>query len=233
MNAEELAARQRALLTRLDALDDRLQAHCTSTKIANDDSNSRLKASQTEGTSTLSNPVEGGLNVEERLTALLRAGGVSKFEFKRVSEGYYDSPLESRQQELRAASVDHLCKSIVMVRTQIVGTSRLQVASMVLQLSSVETIHPPSPCGTSQGLLADRPAFLCHSPSLYNLLHDADKHASSGRNYRLQQSFEFQVLCCGHSGENAGSMILWFLCTTQCVASRLATMLVVSPLMNQ
>ncbi|KAL0716757.1 hypothetical protein Bca4012_066079 [Brassica carinata] len=53
-----------------------------------------------------------------RLSAILRSGGVNDFSFKRVSPDYYDWPLESRRDVLRASSVDHLCKSIVLVNTQ-------------------------------------------------------------------------------------------------------------------
>ena len=173
MHAEELAARQEALLARLDALDDRLQAHCSSASKAKDDSNSStLKVSRTAGTSALSNPIDGSLSVEERLTALLRAGGVSKFEFKRVSAGYYDSPLESRQQELQAASVDHLCKSIVMVRSQIDDIVCLQVSL----ISLCSRFHNFS-------MIIYASASFSLSPSLCNLLHNADKHTSSGGNY--------------------------------------------------
>ncbi|KAJ4872923.1 YbaK/aminoacyl-tRNA synthetase-associated domain [Raphanus sativus] len=53
-----------------------------------------------------------------RLSAILRSGGVKDFSFKRVAPDYYDWPLESRRGVLGASSVDHLCKSIVLVNTQ-------------------------------------------------------------------------------------------------------------------
>ncbi|KAF2619534.1 hypothetical protein F2Q68_00040237 [Brassica cretica] len=53
-----------------------------------------------------------------RLSAILRSGGVKDFSFKRVAPDYYDWPLESRREVLGASSVDHLCKSIVLVNTQ-------------------------------------------------------------------------------------------------------------------
>ncbi|XP_009123017.1 uncharacterized protein LOC103847690 [Brassica rapa] len=53
-----------------------------------------------------------------RLSAILRSGGVNDFSFKRVAPDYYDWPLESRRDVLGASSVDHLCKSIVLVNTQ-------------------------------------------------------------------------------------------------------------------
>lgn len=51
-----------------------------------------------------------------RLSAILRSGGVKDISFKRVAPDYYDWPLESRRDVLGASSVDHLCKSIVLVR---------------------------------------------------------------------------------------------------------------------
>ncbi|KAH7427376.1 hypothetical protein KP509_10G041200 [Ceratopteris richardii] len=57
-------------------------------------------------------------SVEEALTSLLRKSGVSTFQFKKVPADYYDRTLEERKDLLGAASIDHLCKSIVMVNTQ-------------------------------------------------------------------------------------------------------------------
>jgi hypothetical protein len=53
-----------------------------------------------------------------RLSTILQSGGVNDFCFKRVATDYYDWPLESRRDVLGASSVDHLCKSIVLVNTQ-------------------------------------------------------------------------------------------------------------------
>ncbi|XP_057420834.1 uncharacterized protein LOC130714878 [Lotus japonicus] len=53
-----------------------------------------------------------------RLSSILRTNGVDDFSFKRVPSDYYDSPLEVRRDALAAASIHHLCKSIVLVNTQ-------------------------------------------------------------------------------------------------------------------
>ncbi|ESQ55792.1 hypothetical protein EUTSA_v10026162mg [Eutrema salsugineum] len=53
-----------------------------------------------------------------RLSSILRSGGVNDFCFKRVASDYYDWSLESRRVVLGASSIDHLCKSIVLVNTQ-------------------------------------------------------------------------------------------------------------------
>lgn len=55
---------------------------------------------------------------EGRLSAILRAKGAKDFIFKRVPSDYYNWSLEARRDVLDAASVDHLCKSIVLVNTQ-------------------------------------------------------------------------------------------------------------------
>ncbi|XVF10813.1 hypothetical protein REPUB_Repub07fG0215900 [Reevesia pubescens] len=57
-------------------------------------------------------------DVEARLSNILRSNGVNEFSFKRVPSDYYDWPFESRRDILGAASVHHLCKSIVLVNTQ-------------------------------------------------------------------------------------------------------------------
>ncbi|GAB2274155.1 hypothetical protein Dimus_008924 [Dionaea muscipula] len=54
----------------------------------------------------------------DRLSTILRSNNVSDFIFKRVPSDYYDLPLEARRDVLGAASIHHLCKSIVLVNTQ-------------------------------------------------------------------------------------------------------------------
>ena len=58
----------------------------------------------------------GSSPVQERLTNLLVGNKCDDFKFCRVPSDYYDLTYEQRQVLLGAASVDHLCKSIVMVR---------------------------------------------------------------------------------------------------------------------
>jgi hypothetical protein len=54
--------------------------------------------------------------VEQRLAKILTAGGATGFTFKRVPSNYYERSFEERRDLLGATSIDHLCKSIVMVR---------------------------------------------------------------------------------------------------------------------
>lgn len=56
---------------------------------------------------------------EARLSAILLANGVKDFVFKRVASDYYDWSLDARRDALRAASIHHLCKSIVLVPSSI------------------------------------------------------------------------------------------------------------------
>ncbi|XP_009605230.1 uncharacterized protein LOC107826295 [Nicotiana tabacum] len=55
---------------------------------------------------------------EDHLSSILVVNGVREFSFKRVPSDYYDWPLEARRDVLGAASIHHLCKSIVLVNTQ-------------------------------------------------------------------------------------------------------------------
>ncbi|KAM6557850.1 hypothetical protein CsatB_004869 [Cannabis sativa] len=57
-------------------------------------------------------------DTEARLSSILRSHGVKDFCFKKVASDYYNWPLEARRDALSAPSVDHLCKSIVLVNTQ-------------------------------------------------------------------------------------------------------------------
>ena len=52
---------------------------------------------------------------ETRLSEILLNNGVKYFAFKKVGFDFYDLSLELRRDALCAASVHHLCKSIVMV----------------------------------------------------------------------------------------------------------------------
>ena len=58
----------------------------------------------------------GASPVQERLEDLLVANKCDSFKFCRVPSDYYELTYEQRQALLGAASVDHLCKSIVMVK---------------------------------------------------------------------------------------------------------------------
>ncbi|CAM6118219.1 unnamed protein product [Calypogeia fissa] len=61
--------------------------------------------------------LEQGGGVEKRLTRILTEAR-AEFVFRRVPGDYYGRSFEERRDLLGAASVDHLCKSIVMVNTQ-------------------------------------------------------------------------------------------------------------------
>ncbi|GLT78390.1 hypothetical protein SLA2020_499270 [Shorea laevis] len=67
--------------------------------------------------SAISNSV-ADCDTEARLSNILRSNGVNNFSFRKVPSDYYDWSLESRRDALGAASVHHLCKSIVLVNTQ-------------------------------------------------------------------------------------------------------------------
>ncbi|KAH6828194.1 YbaK/aminoacyl-tRNA synthetase-associated domain-containing protein [Perilla frutescens var. hirtella] len=69
-------------------------------------------------TATATATADDSATTEDRLSAILRAKSVRDFSFKRVSSDYYDWTLEARRDVLGAASIHHLCKSIVLVNTQ-------------------------------------------------------------------------------------------------------------------
>ncbi|CAN1185937.1 hypothetical protein LINPERHAP2_LOCUS37859 [Linum perenne] len=103
MEAEELAELERVqigILHRISKLEAALNL-----EVNNDDT--RLHQQPANAATT-----------EDRLSAILRSNGVTDFSFKRVASDYYDWPYESRRDVLGAASIHHLCKSIVLVNTQ-------------------------------------------------------------------------------------------------------------------
>ncbi|KAB1217029.1 hypothetical protein CJ030_MR4G021292 [Morella rubra] len=57
-------------------------------------------------------------DTETRLSGILRTNGVNDFSFKKVLSDYYDWPLEARRDAVGAVTIEHLCKSIVLVNTQ-------------------------------------------------------------------------------------------------------------------
>lgn len=60
---------------------------------------------------------DGSTTIERRLSAILCGNAVRDFSFKRVPSDYYNWTLEARRDILGAASIHHLCKSIVLVLT--------------------------------------------------------------------------------------------------------------------
>lgn len=69
---------------------------------------------QSSSPPSLSLPIDENETVA-RLSTILRSGGVNDFCFKRVAPDYYDWSFESRRDVLGASSINHLCKSIVLV----------------------------------------------------------------------------------------------------------------------
>ncbi|KAJ6804449.1 uncharacterized protein M6B38_183295 [Iris pallida] len=96
----KLEQRQIHILQRITALELHLQAqHLSSLSIAA--------------------PASGRADTtESRLSAILASLGAGDFVFRRVASDYYDRSLEERRDIVGAASVHHLCKSIVLVNTQ-------------------------------------------------------------------------------------------------------------------
>ncbi|KAL3647288.1 hypothetical protein CASFOL_008256 [Castilleja foliolosa] len=72
----------------------------------------------TNSSSLTLSSTDASTTTEGRLSAILRANAVGDFIFKRVPSDYYDWTLEARRDILDAASIHHLCKSIVLVNTQ-------------------------------------------------------------------------------------------------------------------
>lgn len=97
----ELEAVQTRILQRITELELSLQTQRLSCLSISPDSDAAAKS--------------GGETIEVRLAAILRARGIQDFQFKRVPHDYYDRSLEARREILDAASIHHLCKSIVMV----------------------------------------------------------------------------------------------------------------------
>ncbi|KAI3409647.1 uncharacterized protein J3R85_019036 [Psidium guajava] len=92
---------------------------------------SSLPVATSDAVSALSGQLPSSLGVaapdsvsgtEARLSAILRSNGVTDFAFKTVPGDYYERSYEERQRILGAHSIDHLCKSIVMVNTQAPST---------------------------------------------------------------------------------------------------------------
>lgn len=60
-------------------------------------------------------------DTETRLSGILRTNGVNDFSFKKVLSDYYDWPLEARRDAVGAVTIEHLCKSIVLVNALVLS----------------------------------------------------------------------------------------------------------------
>ncbi|KAG2434874.1 hypothetical protein HYH02_012074 [Chlamydomonas schloesseri] len=109
-----LARRQEAILNRIAALASALGL----------DAGALQGPGPAATTATAAPPALLGISpdaspMQQRLEAeLISKGCVSEARFVRVPADYYDQPLEFRRDCLGAASIDHLCKSIVMENTR-------------------------------------------------------------------------------------------------------------------
>ena len=115
----ELERVQTQLLQRISELEHRYLPQCQN------------HSTPSPSPSTDSPPVEDADTVA-RLSAILRANAVDDFSFKRVPPDYYDWPLEARRDALGAHSIDHLCKSIVLVYIYIYIYYTLKIKSFFL-----------------------------------------------------------------------------------------------------
>jgi len=99
-----LRTRQKELIRRIQALE-------SGTRFSPNPDGISAKAS---ATSDGRQPSE----VQTRVSQILLDKGVNNFYFVRAPPNYYDESLEFRREVLNAASVDHLCKTIVMQNTR-------------------------------------------------------------------------------------------------------------------
>ncbi|WJX94678.1 hypothetical protein P8452_76075 [Trifolium repens] len=95
---------------------ERVQTHLLQ-RISKLEQHSNLP-SHTNPNPPLNNNPQIHTDTVSRLSSILQTNGVTDFSFKRVASDYYDWPLEARRDALKAASIHHLCKSIVLVNTQ-------------------------------------------------------------------------------------------------------------------
>ncbi|XP_009788260.1 uncharacterized protein [Nicotiana sylvestris] len=103
-------------LTELEKIQTRILQRITNLELSLETSYNN--SSSATANSSLSAATAAATTTEGRLSSILVANGVRDFSFKRVPSDYYDWPLEARRDVLGAASIHHLCKSIVLVNTQ-------------------------------------------------------------------------------------------------------------------
>lgn len=100
-------------LTELEKIQTRILQRITNLELSLETSYNNSSSATTN--SSLSAATAADTTTEGRLSSILVANGVRDFSFKRVPSDYYDWPLEARRDVLGAASIHHLCKSIVLV----------------------------------------------------------------------------------------------------------------------
>jgi hypothetical protein len=95
---------------------ERVQTHLLQ-RISKLEQHSNLPSHTNPNPPLINNP-QTHTDTVSRLSSILQTNGVTDFSFKRVASDYYDWSLEARRDALNAASIHHLCKSIVLVNTQ-------------------------------------------------------------------------------------------------------------------
>eukprot|EP00899_Mesostigma_viride_P007489 jgi/Mesvir1/16741/Mv15123-RA.1 len=111
-----ILGRTESLLTRVACLASSLAAGNLNDLFCHKEEGSAKAATQEAGVA--GGHLEWGGETEARIGQECLRLGMKFVKFRRVAPDYYDRPLEWRQAALDAPSVEHLCKSIVMVNTQ-------------------------------------------------------------------------------------------------------------------
>jgi prolyl-tRNA editing enzyme YbaK/EbsC (Cys-tRNA(Pro) deacylase) len=123
-----LKKRQEDILTRIEALERRLNS--SSPPAAKPAAATPAAAAPAPAAATFSD--DDASAVQRRLHNELITKSIVNHRFVRAPPEYYDSPLEFRQAVLDAASIHHLCKSIIMENTRIEEDPGIQKYFLVM-----------------------------------------------------------------------------------------------------
>ncbi|CAI9095866.1 OLC1v1031895C2 [Oldenlandia corymbosa var. corymbosa] len=105
-------------LADLERTQTRILQRITDLELTADQSSDSFPLSSSSSCSAGAGAADDTSTTEGRLSAILRSKGVRDFSFKRVPSDYYDWTLEARRDVLGAASIHHICKSIVLVNNR-------------------------------------------------------------------------------------------------------------------
>eukprot|EP00775_Hariotina_reticulata_P009630 gene9630-9790_t len=117
--AADILIRFKVLQQRITAVEQRVQQAngCPATEVGGCPTGSR-QVCHNNRQACYDTALRNASCIQTRLAQELFEKGLSEFRFVRVPNDYYDQPLQVRQQCLKAASIHHLCKSIIMENTK-------------------------------------------------------------------------------------------------------------------
>eukprot|EP00897_Mesotaenium_endlicherianum_P010907 jgi/Mesen1/9845/ME000070S09132 len=179
--ASDLLLRQERILERIEKLEQQILPPQNKGQNNFDEKENGLSES-TSLASAKKNGAEEGSEVQQRLERILIQSGATDFRFTQVPSDYYDRSFEERQDLLGAASVEHLCKSIVMAR----ACSPLFPASLVNTQAAADVVDCRDPKNSKYYVIIVQYAARLNAEKVRNFVHALNGGAIPKKRFNLR-----------------------------------------------